>query len=683
MHGPAYILSGAVLMCCAAVLMSAGPHAFTVLDLVTMRRVSDPQVSPDGEWIVFVVRETDLGADKGIKNLWLVRRDGSGLCQLTRNDAGSHSPIWTQDGKSVHFLSGRSGSTQVWKISISSGEEEQVSFLPLDAGILKISPDGNLFLVSAEVFPGMSMEESARCMKLRKKSKSAGMVYEKTFIRLWDAWNDGRRSHLFIFREKVNPVDLMRDWDADAPTKPWGGIEEIAFTPDSRGLVFTARSAAADESWSTNTDLFYVPVDASVRPKKITLNPAADTQPAFSPNGKLLAFLTMERPGYEADRYRVMIADWRTNEPVSARCLTQSWDRSPSSIFWSEDSKTLYALADHLGQHALFSINIRSGDVETVVEKGTIRSAQPSGQTIVFTMDHLKSPTELYTIKPNGKTLRQITSLNGEVLKNIQMGEPEQFTFKGWHNETVHAYLVKPADFDPGKKYPLALLIHGGPQGCFGNDFHYRWNSQVYAGAGYAALMIDFHGSTGYGQAFTDSIRNDWGGKPLEDLKKGLDETLRRYSWIDGENIAALGASYGGYMIYWIAGKWPDRFKCLVSHDGNLDTRMAYFDTEELWFPEWEHAGTPWEYPDHFEKHNPIRLIQNWKTPMLVIHGELDFRVPVTQGIAAFNALQRKGIESRMLYFPDENHWVQRPGNSILWHETVIEWLDNHCKQQD
>jgi dipeptidyl aminopeptidase/acylaminoacyl peptidase len=261
------------------------------------------------------------------------------------------------------------------------------------------------------------------------------------------------------------------------------------------------------------------------------------------------------------------------------------------------------------------------------------------------------------------------------------MGDYEQFAFKGWNDETVYCYIVKPVDFDPSKKYPVAFLIHGGPQGSFGNDFHYRWNPQAYAGAGYAAVMVDFHGSVGYGQDFTDSISGDWGGKPLVDLKKGLAAALDRYPWMDGERVGALGASFGGYMINWIAGNWPDRFRCLVNHDGNLDERMAYFNTEELWFPEWDHKGTPWTNPEGYEKHNPVNFVQNWKTPMLVIHGAYDFRVVETQGMGTFNALQRMGIPSKLLYFPDENHWVLKPHNSIQWHETVIGWLDRWCKK--
>jgi dipeptidyl aminopeptidase/acylaminoacyl peptidase len=313
------------------------------------------------------------------------------------------------------------------------------------------------------------------------------------------------------------------------------------------------------------------------------------------------------------------------------------------------------------------------------VEQGSINGFAPAEDGIVFERHTLKSPVEIYFIKP-GSGEKAITGINAAKVAAARMGDYEQFSFKGWNNETVYGYMVKPVDFDPAKKYPLAFLIHGGPQGSFGNDFHYRWNPQAHAGAGYAAVMVDFHGSIGYGQAFCDSIRGDWGGKPLEDLKKGLAAALAKYPWMDGTRVGALGGSFGGYMVNWIAGNWPDRFKCLVSHDGNIDERAAYFETEELWFPEWDHMGTPWENPQNYEKHNPANFVKNWKTPMLVIHGGQDFRVVETQGIGTFNALQRRGIPSQFLYFPDENHWVLKPANSILWHQTVIGWLDRWLK---
>ncbi len=358
------------------------------------------------------------------------------------------------------------------------------------------------------------------------------------------------------------------------------------------------------------------------------------------------------------------------------RTLTEDWDRSAGGPVWSAGGETIFTTSANFGQRSLFAIDVRSGAVRTVIEQGTVRSVAAAGDRLFYGLDHLSSPVELYSARADGSDERRVTRINDERVKAARMGAAEQFTFAGWNDETVYGYALKPVDFEAGRVYPVAFLIHGGPQGSFGNDFHYRWNPQAYTGAGYAVVMIDFHGSVGYGQAFTDSISGDWGGKPLEDLQKGLAAALDRYPWMDGERVAALGASYGGYMVNWIAGNWPDRFRCLVNHDGNLDEQMAYYDTEELWFPEWERGGTPWDRPDAYQKHNPINHVAKWKTPMLVIHGALDYRVVDTQGISTFTALQRRGIPSKLLYFPDENHWVSKPHNSIQWHETVLDWID-------
>ncbi|MFQ5790564.1 MAG: prolyl oligopeptidase family serine peptidase, partial [Acidobacteriota bacterium] len=506
-------------------------------------------------------------------------------------------------------------------------------------------------------------------------------VYEQLFVRHWDTWKDGRRSHLFVLPlDSEEPVGVTPGMNADTPSKPFGGPEEITFTPDSRSLIFTARDVGPEEAWSTDFDLYLVPADGSASPRCLTeANQAWDTQPVFSPDGRTLAYLAMTRPGNESDRFRILLRSWPDGTP---EVLTEAWDRSPQSIIWSPDGRTLYATASNLGQTSLFAIDVRSGNARTLVKEGTVRSPRIAGEGIVYGLDHLRSPVELFSAGPDGSDVRQITRVNAEKVAAARMGAPEQFTFEGWNGETVYAYVVKPVDFDPQVQYPVAFLIHGGPQGSFGNHFHYRWNPQAYAGAGYAAVMVDFHGSVGYGQAFTDSIRGDWGGKPLMDLVKGLDAALARYPWMDRDRVSALGASFGGYMINWVAGKWPNRFRCLVNHDGNLDERLAYFDTEELWFPEWDHVGTPWENREGYEKHNPINFVQNWRTPMLVIHGALDYRVVDTQGISTFTALQRRGIPSKLLYFPDENHWVLKPANSIQWHETVLAWLDQWSKNK-
>ena len=668
-----------VSMVPVAVAAARETHPFEVRDLVAFDRISEPRVSPDRSRVVFTVSSLDLDANKRRTDLWIAALDGSGLHRLTRNEASDTSALWAPDGTSIFFLSTRTGSSQVFRLPLDGGEAQPVTSLPLDVGSFALSPDGSTLLVSMEVFPGTTPAETKKRLDDDAAKKVSGKIYDSLFFRHWDTWSAGTRSHLFAVKVAGgDPVDVMKAMDADAPSKPFGGTEEYAFTPDGKGVVFTARDVGKEEAWSTNFDLYLAPLDGSAAPRKLTSNPAWDTSPVFSPDGKTLAYLAHERPGYESDRFRIVLRSWPNG---TDKVLTQEWDRSPSMLVWSSDGKELYGVADHLGQCALFAIDAATGKVRTIQGTGHVQAPQAAGARVVFSMDTLKGPAELYVIDASGKGMSPVTSINKDKLAGVRLGEPEQMTFKGAAGDTVHAWIVKPVDFDPAKKYPVAFLIHGGPQGSFGNDFHYRWNPQTYAGRGYAAVMVDFHGSTGYGQAFTDAINDDWGGKPLEDLKKGLDAALAKYPWMDGQNVAALGASYGGWMINWIAGNWPDRFKCLVAHDGNLDERMAYFDTEELWFPEWEHGGVPWEKPEGYTKHNPIDLVKNWKTPTLVIHGGQDFRVVDTQGMATFTALQRKGVPSRFIYFPDEYHWVVKPQNTRLWHEEVLAWIDRWVKR--
>ncbi len=673
-----------LLLAAALVAEGAETHPFSVHDMLAMDRISDPRVSPDGRWCAFVVRETDLEANRGRTDLWLVGVDGAGLRRLTSHPEGDSNPRWLPDGSAVLFVSTRSGSSQVWRIPIDGGEAIQVTDEPLDVANLVVSPTGSHIAYSMEVFPNCDAPaDTKKRLDEIAERKSSGRIYDRLFVRHWDAWKDGRRSHVVVRAlDGGEAVDVMKGMDADCPGKPFGGPEEIAFTPDGRSLVFTARDVGREEAWSTNFDLFVASIDGSERPRCLTGdNKAWDTNPVFSPDGKTLAYLAADRPGYESDRMRIVLRSWPFLGAKSQKSIrTEDWDHSARTIVWSADGRTIYTTAENLGQTSLFAVDVQRGDVRTLVEQGSIGGVSVAGDRILFGKDTLGSPVELFTVKPDGADVQAVTRINAEKLASARMGEAEQFSFKGWNDEKVYGYVVKPVDFDAAKKYPVAYLIHGGPQGSFGNHFHYRWNPQAYAGAGYAAVMVDFHGSTGYGQAFCDSIRGDWGGKPLEDLQKGLAAALARYPWMDADRVAALGASYGGYMVNWIAGNWPDRFRCLVSHDGNLCERLAYFDTEELWFPEWDHEGTPWDNPDGYERHNPLNFVKNWRTPMLVIHGGLDFRVVDTQGLSTFTALQRRSIPSRFLHFPDENHWVLKPHNSILWHETVIGWLDEWTK---
>jgi dipeptidyl aminopeptidase/acylaminoacyl peptidase len=659
---------------------------FTVDDLVRLKRLSDPRVSPDGHYIAYVLRETDMEANKGRTDIWLLDLTDKNAVprRLTQNPANDSSPRWAPDNRTIFFLSTRSGTSQVWRLSLNGGEAAPVTSYPLDVGALEVSPAGDRLAITMEVLPDCA---DLRCTKdkleAHEKSKATGHVYDRVFIRHWDTWSNGTRSHLFTTRigadgKADTPIDLSKSLDADIPSKPFGGDEEFAFSPDGSSLVFSARVAGRTEPWSTNFDLFEVPVDRSAAPKNLTAdNPAWDAQPVFLKNGDL-AYLAMDRPGFEADRFHVVVRDARTGV---ARPLTKSWDRSVVRLSAMPDGRRLLATTDDLGQEALYSIDVASGTPRKLVGTGQVSDYSVTKDSVVFAWASLGGPADLYVTSASGSTPRRLTRVNQELLDARRFSEYEQFSFKGWNDETVYGYVVKPYGFESGKRYPIAFVVHGGPQSSLQNVWTYRWNAQALAGGGYAVVMIDFHGSPGYGQAFTDSISRDWGGKPLVDLQKGLAAAIDRYPWLDGAHTCALGASYGGFMMNWIAGNWSDRFRCIVNHDGVFDQRMMYYATEELWFAEWENGGTQFDNPQAYEKFNPVDFVSKWRTPMLIIHGEQDFRIPYTQGLGAFTALQRRGIESKLLVFPDENHWVLKPANSVLWYHTVLGWLDDHLKR--
>ncbi|HMI84578.1 MAG TPA: S9 family peptidase [Polyangiaceae bacterium] len=659
-------------------------HAFSVDDMLAMDRVGELDVSADGKLAVFTVSSTNFAANKRRKDVWLAALDGSVVRPLTnhaetdRSDS-SEQPRFAPDGKSVFFISSRGGSSQVWRIAVTGGDASQVTKLPVDVDGVIPFPDGRRLLLMLEVYPdATTLEETAKRDEAKAKNPSKVMAFDRLMIRHWDSWHDGKRRHLFVWNEAANaPVDLQKGLDSDAPPRPFGGIEQVSIAPAGNDVVFASKVSSKDAAWSTNVDLFVAPSDAATAPVNLTApNLAEDGNPVFSPDGSKLAYLAMVRPGYESDRRRAVVMDWKTRRTLSS---TEAWDRSPHELAWTKDSKTLLTTADQLGRRSLFTIAADTGRATTRIDAGNNEEAHVAGNRLIFLQDSLRNPAEVWTAGLDGKGARPLTHINDARVAAIEWGEPEQFEFVGAHGDKVRAWIVKPAEMRAGRRVPVALLIHGGPQGSFGDHFHYRWNPQAYAGRGYATIMIDFHGSTGYGEAFTDAIRGDWGGAPFEDLMKGLDAAFGKYPELDRDRVAGLGASYGGYMINWINGK-TDRFKALVCHDGNFDETTAYYGTEELWFPEWEHRGTPWENPESYAKQSPMSLVQNWKTPTLVIQGGRDYRVVDTQGISTFTALQRRGVPSRFLYFPEANHWVLKPLDSKRWHQEVLDWLDRYTK---
>jgi dipeptidyl aminopeptidase/acylaminoacyl peptidase len=665
---------------------------FTVQDLVRLDRISEIAASPDGKRLAYTLRATDMDANKGRTAVWLVDtgRRAAAAQRLTDIAANASGAEWSADGRFIYFLSNRSGSTQVWRVTAGGtaarggaripeppgADALQVTNLPLDVGSFRVSPKGDRIVLSAEVYLDCA---DLACTRQRvdaaANSKSSGLLYSQLFVRHWDTWSDGRRSQLFSMAlddvARGTPVNISGGI-GDVPSKPFGGREDYAISADGAQVAFSVR-ATEGEPWSTNFDIYEVAA-AGGTPRDLTAdNPAWDGKPAFSPDGTQLAYVAMDRPGFEADRFHLVLLNLKTG---SRRPLTNTWDRSIESFAWSRDGKSLFASTDHLGQRPLWAIDATTGRASAITGDGEVESFSVGPRKIYYAASNLGGPADLYAVAFDGGTPTRLTRVNEAALAQRKFGEYEQFSFPGWNNDNVFGYVVKPPDFKRDQKYPVAFLIHGGPQGSFANSWNWRWNAQAFAGAGYGVIMIDFHGSTGYGQAFTDSIRLDWGGKPLDDLKLGLEAALKQYPWLDGEHVCALGGSYGGYMINWIAGQWPDRFKCLVSHDGIFDNRTMYYSTEELWFPEWENGGPEYKNPAGYARHNPIDHVEKWKTPTLVIHGQQDFRVPDSQGLAVFTALQRRGIPSELLYFPNENHWVLKPADSIQWYDTVFAWMN-------
>ena len=665
-------------------------RGFDVRDMAYMDRYSSPTLSPDGRVLVFAKRVVNKDTNKSSTTLWmrnLVTRDNAPPKQVSPEGWNVNSPAFSKDGQSLYFMSGKSGSMQLYSIALNGGEARQLTDFALDVDAYKLSPDGKQVALAFAVFPECKADLNCTKKKLDDVAakKSTGVVFDHMFIRHWDTWADGRLNRMFAAKlggdAKLTSATLLSgDINGDIPSKPFGDLSDFAWSPDGKRVAMSVRQSNREEPWSTNFDIWLVGVDGKGARNLTAANKAWDASPVFSQDGMTLYYRAMKRPGFEADRFGLMAMDLGNGR---IREIAPDWDRSADGVTLSDDGERIYTTAQDLGQHALFSVEIAGGGgVRKIVGDGSVSAFDLVDRTLALSRNSMKSGDVIYTTTDDvGASLRQITPTAQQMLPDVGWGEYEQFNFKGWNDETVHGYVVKPWNYKPGKKYPVAFLIHGGPQGSFGDGWSYRWNPQTYAGQGYAVVMIDFHGSTGYGQAFTDAISQHWGDRPLEDLQKGWDAAQKKYAFLDGGKACALGASYGGFMVNWIAGNWTQPWKCLVSHDGVFENQAMGYATEELWFSEWENGGTPYDNPAGYQKFNPANHVANFKVPMLIIHGQQDFRSPVEQGIALFTANQRKGVESKFLYFPDENHWVMKPQNSVQWHDNVNAWLKQHIGQ--
>jgi len=693
-------MKGVILQCIfATALLGFGPaisaqetakHAITFDDMIKLHRIAEPQISPDGKWVAYTVSTPDMDANRGVSNIWVVPAAGGAAMQLTQSGHDS-SPVWSPDGKTLAFLSSRSGESQVYLLSMVGGEAHALTKLSTGADMVKWSPDGKTIAFTSSVYPEcVSRSEGAvgdddGCNKTRdeekEKNKVKAHVAEHLLYRHWTHWNEGKRSHLFVIPVdgSAAPRDLTAGADYDVPPDERGGPGDINFSPDGKEICFTAVTDKM-EATSTNADLFIVPL-AGGEAKRITTQPGFDGNPVYSPDGKYIAYHAQLTAGYEADRWRVMLYDRQSRKSEN---LSESFDRSADELAWSPDSKTIYFTTENETHKPVYAMAAGSGAEPKKIIADTYNTAisfSADGKTLVFERASLTLPAEIFTASSDGSNVRQLTHQNDAILAGLEMNAPEMFWFDGAEGTKVQAMLIRPPKFDATKKYPLLVLLHGGPQTMSSNSWGYRWNAQVFSAAGYVTLMINRRGSTGYGQKFTDEITNDWGGKAYVDVMNGVDYTLKKYPFVDGSRMAAAGGSYGGYLADWIA-THSGRFKAIISHASVYD-KVAMYATEELWFEEHDMQGTPWSNPESYKKWAPVTYageLGKFKTPTLVICGERDYRVPYTQSLEFFSALQRQGVPSKLVVFPDEGHWVLKPQNAQFWYKTFLDWLATYVK---
>jgi len=655
-------------------------HPLAFDDLVKLHRIAAPEVSPDGKWVAYGISTPDMEANRGVSNIWVVSTSGGDAIQLTQSGKDS-APSWSPDGKTLAFLSGRDGTSQVYVISMEGGEAKKLTTLSTGADLFKWSPDGKSIAFTSEVY--VDCKDDA-CNKKRdeekEKSKVKAHVADHLLYRHWDHWSEGKRSHLFIQPvEKTTAAhDLTEGADYDVPPDQRGGDTDLNFSPDSKEICYTAVTDKM-EATSTNGDLFLVPVTGG-ESKRITTNQGFDGNPVYSPDGKYIAYHAQMTAGYEADRWQVLLYNRQAGQSEN---ISASFDRSAGELSWSPDSKTIYFLAENETLQPIYAMEPRSGATPKKLLDGfnAAYSLSGDGKILVTERTSLTMPGELFVAGGDGSGLKQLTHENDSILASVELDAPETFWFEGAEATRVQAMIIRPPQSVPTKKYPMLVLLHGGPQTMWSNAWGYRWNAQLFSGAGYVTLMINRRGSTGYGQKFTDQITADWGGRAYVDVMKGIDAAILKYPYIDKTRMAAAGGSYGGYMADWLA-THTDRFKAIVSHAGVYD-KVSMYATEELWFEEHDSQGTPWTAPENYKKWSPSTYaadLGKYKTPTLVVAGERDYRVPYTQSLEFFSALQRQGVPSKLVVFPDEGHWVLKPQNSQFWYKTFLDWLAEYVK---
>ena len=672
------VVSFSILITLMAIVAVAQDHPFGVPDLLKVRRVADPQISPKGDLVAYTITDINIEANRGVAQIYVVPLAGGTPRQMT-NAAASSSPRWSPDGSKIAFIR----EDQIWTMDPGGGGLTQVTNISTGAGDPVWSPDGRWLAFASDVYP--ECHDDA-CNKKRAEevaqNKVKAHVAERLLYRHWKTWKDGLRTHVFVVSADGGAARDLTPGDYDAPPFSLGGPTDYAFSPDSQELAYTSNHDKV-EATSTNGDIWIVPVSGGTAKNITATNQGYDGSAQFSPNGRFIAYRSQTTPGFEADRFRLMLYDRKTGK---AQSITESLDSNVDEFTFAPNSQTIYLCAEERGRNPIYSVSTSGGPVKKVVAQGSGANADvhvtADGGTLVFSRSSMTRPSEIYRADADGSGVMPLTTTNEGLVSSFNLNAAEEMNWTGALGSKVSGWLIKPPNFKPNKKWPLVVLIHGGPQGAWNDNWGYRWNPQIYANAGYVVFMPNPRGSSGYGQQFLNEVSGDWGGRAFIDIKNGVAQ-VAALAYIDRNRIGAAGASYGGYMINWIEGHNNDprfRFKVLVSHDGVYNLTSMTGVTEELWFTDWEFKGTPWSNPAMYDRWSPHHFVQNFKTPILIITNDLDYRVPVGEGLQLFTAVQRMGVDSKLIVFPDEGHWVLKPQNSAFWHKHVLGWLDKYLK---
>ncbi len=674
-----FVVSMTVLILALTTLVTGQDNRrFTVEELLKVRRVSDPRLSPDGRRVAFVIGDVNFDGNRVVNHIYVMPVAGGEIKQLTSGDRSASSPRWSPDGKKIAYVTGG----QIWKMDDDGDDKDQVTKISTGASGPLWSPDGKWLAFTSEVYPECQSDE---CNKEKdeaaEQSKVKARITDRLLFRHWDEWRDRKRTHVFVVAAKGGQARDLTPGDFDSPPYAVASPNEYAFSPDGKELAYL-RNPDKVEAVSTNSDIYVIPLSGGTARNITVANKGYDVGPVYTRDSKLILYRSQARAGFEADRSRLMAYNRATRRSAE---LLRGFDLNVDEVVLSPDGNSVYFISAERGFHTIFKAPLSGGAPTRVVDRVFATNLQiaPDGNSLFFAHSSLAMPVEIYRANADGTNVSAVTSINRAQMSRADLQEAEEVEWIGAVHKRIHGFLLKPANFDAARKYPLVVLIHGGPQSAWNNNWGYRWNPQIWTNEGYVVFMPNPRGSVGYGQRFVDEISADWAGKVFIDLKNGIAEVLRRNSYIDRNRIAGAGASYGGYMVDWILGHNNDprfRFKTLVSHAGVFNLTSMYGTTEELWFPEWEFRGTPWTNPTMYQRWSPHMFVNNFNTPTLVTAGELDYRVPYAESLQLYTALQRKGVKSKLLLFPDEGHWILKPQNSQLWYRTVLDWLEQNLK---